>query len=266
MDAGLDRRVISSAPAAFDQACQRWRELYTLAADEKSAAHALNSDATVSPQKREEARRRYQEASRRVELLLNESDAAGQSDFYTYRYLASEGFLPGYSFPRLPLSAFIPGTRGEDSAWLQRARFLAITEFGPGALIYHEGATYQVSRIALPRRGDGARRRRGRPHRGPGVLRLRLPPPPSGRGRRVRELRCSAGRVWHDLLQLQRSSPGAGSGSAPTRRNATGSGSSCARPTGSPRSTPTPAPMPSSATTVIATFWTSPTATPPRSA
>jgi hypothetical protein len=148
--------VIAQAPRSFDAACRRWRELYQLAADEKNAAHALNSDTTASPKQREEARRRYQEASRRVELLLNESDAAGQSDFYTYRYLASEGFLPGYSFPRLPLSAFIPGSRGKDSTWLQRARFLAISEFGPGALIYHEGSTYQVSRIALPRHAEGA--------------------------------------------------------------------------------------------------------------
>jgi hypothetical protein len=151
---GWTAQVIAEAPSAFDRACQRWRDLYLLAAAEKDAAHALNSDTTASPKAREEARRRYQEASRRVELLLNESDSAGQSDFYTYRYLASEGFLPGYSFPRLPLSAFIPGSRGKDSSWLQRARFLAISEFGPGALIYHEGSSYQVTRIALPRRGD----------------------------------------------------------------------------------------------------------------
>ena len=36
---------------------------------------------------------------------------ATQSDFYSYRYMASEGFLPGYNFPRLPLSAYIPGRR-----------------------------------------------------------------------------------------------------------------------------------------------------------
>ena len=147
--------VVADATTQFDAACQRWRDLYTLAAAEKDAAHALNSDPTASPKEREDARRRYAEASRRVELLLNESDAAGQSDFYTYRYLASEGFLPGYSFPRLPLAAFIPGSRGKDSSWLQRARFLAIREFGPGALIYHEGSRYQVTRIALPRGGEG---------------------------------------------------------------------------------------------------------------
>jgi superfamily II DNA/RNA helicase len=147
--------VIRDAPQQFDAACQRWRDLYTLAAVEKNAAHALNSDPTASPKEREDARRRYAEASRRVELLLNETDSDGQSDFYTYRYLASEGFLPGYSFPRLPLAAYIPGNRGRDSSWLQRARFLAIREFGPGALIYHEGSRYQVTRIALPRGGEG---------------------------------------------------------------------------------------------------------------
>ncbi len=147
--------VIANAPNSFAAACQRWRDLFTLADAEKQAAHKVNSDPTASPKERDEARRRYAEASRRIELLLNESDTAGQSDFYTYRYLASEGFLPGYSFPRLPLAAYIPGTRGKDSNWLQRARFLAIREFGPGALIYHEGARYQVTRIALPRGGDG---------------------------------------------------------------------------------------------------------------
>ena len=153
-DTWIDQ-VIAEAPASFDAACDRWRDLYLLATAEKNAAHELNSNPTAEAKAREEARRRYNEASRRVELLLNESDARGQSDFYTYRYLASEGFLPGYSFPRLPLSAFIPGSRGKDSNWLQRARFLAIREFGPRALIYHEGARYEVTRIALPRGGDG---------------------------------------------------------------------------------------------------------------
>ena len=44
--------------------------------------------------------------------------------------------MPGYSFPRLPLSAYIPGTRQERrrDEFLTRARFLAISEFGPRAI------------------------------------------------------------------------------------------------------------------------------------
>ncbi|GAA0479685.1 RNA helicase [Actinoplanes capillaceus] len=146
--------VAASAFASFDAACDRWRELYTTADAERQAAADLAADATVSRKSREDADQRYREARNRIELLLNESDDTGQSDFYTYRYLASEGFLPGYSFPRLPLAAYVPGSRARGNTWVQRPRFLAISEFGPGALIYHEGARYQVSRISLPRGGD----------------------------------------------------------------------------------------------------------------
>jgi hypothetical protein len=65
--------------------------------------------------------------------MLERGQASNGSDFYTYRYLATEGFLPGYNFPRLPLYAFIPATRR--AAVLQRPRFLAISEFGPNSSV-----------------------------------------------------------------------------------------------------------------------------------
>ncbi|MHB8088735.1 MAG: Zn-binding domain-containing protein, partial [Anaerolineaceae bacterium] len=75
-----------------------------------------------------------------------------QSDFYSYRYFASEGFLPGYSFPRLPLSAYIPARRirSQDDEFLSRPRFLAISEFGPRSIIYHEGSRYIINKVNLP--------------------------------------------------------------------------------------------------------------------
>jgi len=148
--------ALDGAFAALDGACERWRGLYSTMLAERDAAYRQAGDASASRQLRQDADSRYHEARRRMDLLLNETDEEGQSDFYTYRYLASEGFLPGYSFPRLPLAAYVPGTRGRgNNTWLQRPRFLAISEFGPGALIYHEGARYQVSRINLPRgRGE----------------------------------------------------------------------------------------------------------------
>lgn len=155
-DASWAGAVIDEAPVEFDRAFNRWRTLYETATKERDAAYAQSSDSTRTRKEREESDRRSGEARQRIELLLNQSDGHGQTDFYTYRYLASEGFLPGYSFPRLPLAAFIPGQRGGDGSWLQRARFLAISEFGPGALIYHDGARYQVTRVSLPRgNGDG---------------------------------------------------------------------------------------------------------------
>ncbi len=78
-----------------------------------------------------------------------------ESDFYPYRYLASEGFLPGYNFPALPVRAWVPRDDGE---FIGRPRFLAIREFGPGNILYHEGAKWEVSSFQLPPGGLDDRR------------------------------------------------------------------------------------------------------------
>lgn len=53
---------------------------------------------------------------------------------------------------RMPLSAYIPARRrikGQDE-FLSRPRFLAISEFGPRSIIYHEGSRYIVNKVILP--------------------------------------------------------------------------------------------------------------------
>lgn len=113
--------------------------------------HKIIKDASRSIQDKHQAERLYQEAKSQLELLT-ESENIIQSDFYSYRYFASEGFLPGYSFPRLPLSAYIPARRirGQDDEFLSRPRFLAISEFGPRSIIYHEGSRYVINKVNLP--------------------------------------------------------------------------------------------------------------------
>ena len=105
----------------------------------------------LSARERKDAKIAQAQANEQL-ALLEKGRASGGSDFYTYRYLATEGFLPGYNFPRLPLYAFVPatGTGGPKAAYLQRARFLAISEFGPRSLIYHEGRGYRVHKAKLP--------------------------------------------------------------------------------------------------------------------
>ena len=71
--------------------------------------------------------------------------------FLQLPYFASEGFLPGYNFPRLPISAYIPGRRTKKrDEFLSRPRFLAISKFGPRSTVYHEGSRYIISRVILP--------------------------------------------------------------------------------------------------------------------
>ncbi|KTE46419.1 MULTISPECIES: DEAD/DEAH box helicase [unclassified Sphingopyxis] len=145
--AGFVNALWAGAHTAFDTAFERWRTLYRSAVAERQAANAIAERTGLSAKDRAEARSRYLAADRQVQLLETGTSSSG-SDFYTYRYLATEGFLPGYNFPRLPLYAFIDQQKA--SAVLQRPRFLAIAEFGPNALVYHEGKAYRCHRAKLP--------------------------------------------------------------------------------------------------------------------
>ncbi|UGS38520.1 hypothetical protein DSM104329_04949 [Capillimicrobium parvum] len=148
--------VLGLVEPNFDQACDRWRELYRAALASLDAQNAVLKDASSTFKSKTEAKRRIAEAVSQLDLLRADTGPSFQSDFYSYRYLASEGFLPGYNFPRLPLSAYIPGRRlkGTDDEFLSRPRFLAITEFGPRSIIYHEGARYEVHQVILPPAGE----------------------------------------------------------------------------------------------------------------
>ncbi|GGE43148.1 RNA helicase [Marinicauda pacifica] len=141
--------AIAAAPDTFDQAFERWRNLLKSAKQQMAEADRVINDHQSSPRDRKSARSQWGRAYLQQELLLGGSEKLG-SDFYTYRYLATEGFLPGYNFPRLPLMAFVPGV-GDQShqRFIQRPRFLAISEFGPKSVIYHEGRAYRVDRAML---------------------------------------------------------------------------------------------------------------------
>ncbi|MGS2644188.1 DEAD/DEAH box helicase [Streptosporangium sp. G12] len=142
-------RKVRGAAERFDAACGRWRDLYRAAIAEQAEQNRRVLDHASTPDARKRAQGRRMQAENQIRLLKNEDTEQQFSDFYTYRYFASEGFLPGYSFPRLPLAAYIPGRRQRGS-YVQRPRFIAIGEFGPGALIYHEGQRYQVASIQVP--------------------------------------------------------------------------------------------------------------------
>jgi ATP-dependent helicase YprA (DUF1998 family) len=144
-------QVIAEAATTFDGACDRWRDLYTAAEQQLQQARAEIDRRYVSRDAKtdaDDARRREREALRQKDLLCN-TGKQDESDFYPYRYLASEGFLPGYNFPRLPVRAFLPTSR-DDGVFVSRPRFLALSEFGPRNIIYHEGRKYRVTRTILP--------------------------------------------------------------------------------------------------------------------
>ena len=145
------RTQLNQAMARFNDCFDRWRELYTSTVSQIEEASKLMTNPASTRKEREVAKRRFDEGSVQLSLLTDTNKR--QSDFETYRYLAGQGFLPGYNFPRLPLAAFIPGSRkrrrDNQSRVLSRPRFLAISEFGPLSLIYHEGQQYRVRRVIL---------------------------------------------------------------------------------------------------------------------
>lgn len=138
---------------SFEGACVRWRSLYRAALKQAARQDRVIRDATRKSEEKKEAERLRRDAEAQLKLLIaNNERNSFQSDFYSYRYFASEGFLPGYNFPRLPLSAFIPGRPGlrSNDEFLSRPRFLAISEFGPRSIVYHEGSRYSINKVIIP--------------------------------------------------------------------------------------------------------------------
>lgn len=145
------RSVVEGSPQAFNRAFDRWRNLYQTACNELSKA-TLALSRPGSKESKKQAKRNSEIASHQIDILFNQSQNKNDSDFYPYRYLASEGFLPGYNFPRLPIRAYIPGN-DKSGSYLSRSRFLALSEYGPFAFVYHEGTKYQVVKVDTPTGG-----------------------------------------------------------------------------------------------------------------
>jgi Domain of unknown function (DUF1998) len=99
------------------------------------------------------------EAQRQIDLLVGHSNrnrSHNEFEFYPYRYFAAEGFLPGYNFPRLPVRAYIPA--GDQGEFISRPRAVALREFAPGNLLYHEGSKFRIHKTRVSAGGVDYRR------------------------------------------------------------------------------------------------------------
>ncbi len=139
----------------FDQACHRWRELYTEAISNLERARQIldrfAQRGTATRQERREAEELRRDSERQRDLLVGQDHHGSMpqnGDFFPYRYFAAEGFLPGYNFPRLPVRALV---LANESNYLSRPRAIAIRELAPGNIIYYEGSKFQVFRHAIVR-------------------------------------------------------------------------------------------------------------------
>lgn len=143
---------LSKAADHLDDALVRWRRLYRSARTILTRATQKIESGTMSLGSDEyrKHKRNQDQATRQLDLLRN--DLAGRaselSEFYPYRYFASEGFLPGYNFTRLPLRVFLP-TTDSSGEFISRPRSIALREFGPQNVIYHNGRKYRVCQLVV---------------------------------------------------------------------------------------------------------------------
>ena len=140
---------IRNVPNKLEHALLRWKKMYLDAIRQMNEAHQTQISPIIKDNEiKKLAGISYARAKDRKSLLENQSDKnrnSSLSEFYTFRYLASEGFLPGYNFTRLPIRVFLGGKDRNES--ISRPRFIGLKEFGPNNLIYHNGGKYKVNRI-----------------------------------------------------------------------------------------------------------------------
>jgi len=138
----------------LDQSLKRWRILYQEAKSTRSrASHQIDLGTyTLNSPEYRDLKRLQDQSTRQLDLLQNRMDFGSGSpemtEFYVFRYLASEGFLPGYNFTRLPVRVF--ASQGNGGEYISRPRLIALREFGPGNIIYHAREKFSICQIILP--------------------------------------------------------------------------------------------------------------------
>lgn len=145
-------RIISNYEHDFDKALDRWRSLYKEAQTQileatKIIENRLYGENSIE---KKEAHQKMRRAENMRDMLLGKNLGKNreENEFYPYRYLASEGFLPGYNFTKLPQRATLQ-YKGDKVEFISRAKSLALREFGPHNIIYNNGGKFRISRMML---------------------------------------------------------------------------------------------------------------------
>jgi superfamily II DNA/RNA helicase len=145
--------ILNSYLKDFDNALNRWRSLYKLAQQQIEEAQAIirNNVYGENSNEKKEALLKEKRGTELRDMLLgqNQGKNAEENEFYPYRYFASEGFLPGYNFTKLPQRALLQYKNSDKVEYLSRAKSLALTEFGPQNIIYNNGGKFRISRMML---------------------------------------------------------------------------------------------------------------------
>jgi superfamily II DNA/RNA helicase len=151
-DEWLENKINSFIPR-FCESFTRWVSLYKAARSMIVKSRITLDDPIIMTENplRSDAKRQHAVGLKQIELLINDSNgnSNNQSEFYIFRYLAAEGFLPGYNFTRLPVRTFVGYKHSDQGEYLSRPRSIALKEFGPFNTLYHNGNKYKINRMML---------------------------------------------------------------------------------------------------------------------
>ena len=150
-DSWIDSNL-ANLGAHLDDSLKRWRRLHVSAKASllKATSKIESGTLLVASDEYKKLVRLQNQSTRQLNLLVNNLDkkSSDLSEFYPYRYLASEGYLPGYNFTRLPIRIFIP-TGSSAGEFISRPRAVALREFGPLNVIYHNGRKFRVDQLVV---------------------------------------------------------------------------------------------------------------------
>ncbi len=151
IDSWLDHQL-ERYSSDFNFAFDRWRDLLKIAyQNERNAKKDPAVTATLSDRENRALEIQIIRARKQKELLLGNNYHNNQeNEFYPYRYLAAEGFLPGYNFAKLPIRAFLQlANTSKDPESLSRPRALGLREFSPFNTIYCNGSKFKITKMHL---------------------------------------------------------------------------------------------------------------------
>lgn len=125
-------QTVDNFLSRFDEAFDFWRAEYKRLGDEHDRINYQLAHEQVDP------------ALHRREWVIDQKRQKmreGKEDWYVYRYLGGQGFLPGYAFP--PIAIHLSFDDQDDE--LSRDPFIALSEYAPGNLVYYRGQRYEVA-------------------------------------------------------------------------------------------------------------------------
>lgn len=144
--------ILNCYQSDFDKALDRWRSLFKLAQQQIEEAQTIirNNIYGDNSSEKKEALLKEKRGTELRDMLLGQNQGvnAEENEFYPYRYFASEGFLPGYNFTKLPQRVLLQ-YKSDKVEYLSRAKSLALSEFGPQNIIYTNGGKFRVKRMMI---------------------------------------------------------------------------------------------------------------------